>query len=65
MTLLFANLTNDFVLFQKVIYLVDAGELDQSAFQEAAAHFKHTAANDALYLVIIGEQLDDLISDRP
>ncbi|KIY62845.1 P-loop containing nucleoside triphosphate hydrolase protein [Cylindrobasidium torrendii FP15055 ss-10] len=54
MTLLFANLVNKFVVFQRMMYLVDAGEIDQSAFQAAAADFKKAAADDALYLVIMG-----------
>ncbi|KAG7440875.1 P-loop containing nucleoside triphosphate hydrolase protein [Guyanagaster necrorhizus] len=55
MTLLFGNLTNQFVIFQSVVNKVNEG--DQQAINDlpaAAASFRHVASKDALYLVIIG-----------
>jgi len=55
MTLLFGNLTQDFVNFQIVIDQANTG--NPTATQElpiAAEHFRHTAAKDASYLVFIG-----------
>ncbi|KAK0214486.1 P-loop containing nucleoside triphosphate hydrolase protein [Armillaria fumosa] len=55
MTLLFGNLTNQFVVFQAVINKVDQG--DQQALNELpaiAAAFRHVASKDAIYFVVIG-----------
>ncbi|KAK0457582.1 P-loop containing nucleoside triphosphate hydrolase protein [Desarmillaria tabescens] len=55
MTLLFGNLTNEFVIFQSVVNQADQG--DQQAINDlpaAAASFRHVASKDALYLVVIG-----------
>ncbi|KAF8919003.1 multidrug resistance protein 1 [Mucidula mucida] len=55
MTLLFGNLTNQFVKFQVVINNVDEGNQDAiDALPAVAAAFRHEASKDALYLVIIG-----------
>ncbi len=55
MTLLFGNLTNQFVIFQSVVNKVDQGD-EQAAndLPAAAAAFRHVASKDALYLVVIG-----------
>ncbi|KAK0481286.1 P-loop containing nucleoside triphosphate hydrolase protein [Armillaria novae-zelandiae] len=55
MTLLFGNLTNQFVIFQAVVNKVDQG--DQQALDElpaVAAAFRHVASKDAIYFVVIG-----------
>ncbi|KAK0201833.1 P-loop containing nucleoside triphosphate hydrolase protein [Desarmillaria ectypa] len=55
MTLLFGNLTNEFVIFQSVVNQADQG--NQQAINDlpaTAASFRHVASKDALYLVVIG-----------
>ena len=59
MSLLFGNLTQDFVNFTKVVYQVQAG--DASAADQipaAAAAFRHAANKGALYFTFIGACLD-------
>lgn len=56
MTLLFGNLTQDFVNFGETLALANAGNVTaQAAVPAAAANFRRTAANDASYLVYIGQ----------
>ena len=55
MTLLFANLTQQFVDFGRTVTEANAGNANAAAgLPAAAAAFRHTAAHDALYLVYIG-----------
>ncbi|KAH8104691.1 P-loop containing nucleoside triphosphate hydrolase protein [Cristinia sonorae] len=55
MSLLFGNLTQDFVKFQRVLAMAQAGDADaQTLLPQAAADFRHTSAKDASYLVYIG-----------
>ncbi|KAG6840985.1 hypothetical protein C0991_002875 [Blastosporella zonata] len=55
MSLLFGNLTQEFVTFGTTIAEANAGNITaHNALPAAAAHFRHTAANDASYLVYIG-----------
>lgn len=56
MSLLFGNLTQDFVTFGEAVSRAQSGDATApSEVLSAAAHFRHTAANDATYLVYIGE----------
>ena len=52
MTLLFGNLTQQFVEFTIVLNRQD--QLGPGAVEEAASNFRKTAAEDATYLVVIG-----------
>lgn len=60
MSLLFGNLTQDFISFQTVLLTSQdssnstAQAIAQGDLPEAAAHFRHVAALDASYLVYIG-----------
>lgn len=55
MSLLFGNLTQDFVAFGQTLLRAQNGDATAAAeVPAAAAHFRHTAANDASYLVYIG-----------
>lgn len=55
MSLLFGNLTEDFIVFQQTVAMADTGDATAIAdLPNAASHFRHTAANDASYLVYIG-----------
>ncbi|KAI0284634.1 P-loop containing nucleoside triphosphate hydrolase protein [Russula aff. rugulosa BPL654] len=55
MTLLFGDLTQDFVNFYNAIQNISPDDPQSSAkVNEAAAHFRHVAANDASYLTYIG-----------
>ncbi|KZV69067.1 P-loop containing nucleoside triphosphate hydrolase protein [Peniophora sp. CONT] len=57
MSLLFGNLTNQFVQFGATISSLQSDPSNaalQQHVDEAAAHFRHIAANDALYLFFIG-----------
>ncbi|THG99670.1 hypothetical protein EW026_g2717 [Hermanssonia centrifuga] len=55
MTLLFGNLVQDFVSFGTVLAQAKLGDANaQAGLPAAADQFKHTAANDASYLVYIG-----------
>lgn len=58
MSLLFGNLTQDFVNFGTVVAEGKAGNAAaQASVPAAAAHFRLTASHDASYLVYIGEWL--------
>lgn len=55
MSLLFGNLTQDFVNFGETLEMANAGNATAAAaLPAAAAHFRSTASNDASYLVYIG-----------
>jgi ATP-binding cassette subfamily B (MDR/TAP) protein 1 len=54
MTLLFGNLTAAFVEFGATVDAISRGQLDPSALGPVADHFKHTAAQNALWLTLIG-----------
>ncbi|TRM64132.1 ste6-like protein [Schizophyllum amplum] len=55
MSLLFGNLTQDFVVFQTLIAQAEAGNSDAAAnIPAAAAHFLHSSGQNASYLVYIG-----------
>lgn len=55
MSLLFGNLTQDFVDFTNAIKNETPNDPQSSArINEAAAHFRHVAANNASYLTYIG-----------
>ncbi|KAL4246649.1 GTPase-activating protein [Abortiporus biennis] len=55
MSLLFGNLTQDFIAFETILLQAQAGDAAAAANIPIAAHnFRHTAANDASYLVYIG-----------
>lgn len=55
MSLLFGNLTQDFVEFETVLGMAKSGNATaQANVPGAAAHFKHSSALDASYLVYIG-----------
>lgn len=58
MSLLFGNLTKDFVNFATITLASDAGDAAAiAAFPEVAASFRRVAALDATYLVYMGEHL--------
>lgn len=55
MSLLFGNLTQDFVNFYNAIQNISPDDPQSSArVDEAASHFRHVAALDASYLTYIG-----------
>ena len=55
MTLMFANLTQQFVAFGSAVTEAQAGDAAAAAkIAAAAAAFRRTSAQDALYLVYIG-----------
>jgi ATP-binding cassette, subfamily B (MDR/TAP), member 1 len=55
MSLLFGNLTQDFVNFTNAIQSINPDDPQSSArVDEAAVHFRHVAAQDASYLTYIG-----------
>jgi ATP-binding cassette subfamily B (MDR/TAP) protein 1 len=57
MSLLFGNLTNQFVEFGAAVNQLEGQPSNvtlQQSVQAAAVHFRHAAANDSLYLVFIG-----------
>lgn len=55
MSLLFGNLTQDFVEFEAILEQANNGDPNAiAAVPGSAAHFRHTAALDASYLVYIG-----------
>jgi len=59
MSLLFGNLTQEFVNFTQIIYQADnnvPGAADQ--ISAAAAHFRHASGMLAIYLVCMGACLD-------
>jgi ATP-binding cassette subfamily B (MDR/TAP) protein 1 len=56
MSLIFGNLTQDFVTFATVILKADAGDpVAKAGLPAAGAHFRHTASLDAGYLACIGK----------
>ncbi|KAL1744419.1 ste6-like protein [Schizophyllum fasciatum] len=55
MSLLFGNLTQDFVTFQMMLEQAKAGDADAAAqIPTAAANFRHSSSLNASYLVYIG-----------
>ncbi|EIN12716.1 P-loop containing nucleoside triphosphate hydrolase protein [Punctularia strigosozonata HHB-11173 SS5] len=55
MSLFFGNLTEDFVHFATVLAAANSGNTTAAAeFPAVRSHFRHTAANDASFLVYIG-----------
>jgi ATP-binding cassette subfamily B (MDR/TAP) protein 1 len=55
MSLLFGDLTQDFVDFNNAIQSIDTNDPQSTArVDEAAKRFRHIAAQDAAYLVYIG-----------
>jgi len=55
MSLLFGNLTQDFVDFTNAIQSITPDDPQSSVkVNEAASRFRHVAANDASYLTYIG-----------
>lgn len=55
MSLLFGNLTQDFVNFTQAIQNIDPNDPQSSAkVEETARGFRRVAANDASYLTYIG-----------
>jgi ATP-binding cassette subfamily B (MDR/TAP) protein 1 len=55
MSLLFGNLTQDFVDFTNAVQSITPDDPQSSIkVDEAARHFRHVAANDASYLTYIG-----------
>lgn len=54
MTLLFGNLTNAFVDFGTALEAINQGRLDPSALVPLADRFKDLAAENSLYLTVIG-----------
>ena len=55
MSLLFGNLTQDFVTFVTAVARAQSGDADAALLvPEAARVFKRTAARDAGYLALIG-----------
>jgi ATP-binding cassette, subfamily B (MDR/TAP), member 1 len=58
MSLLFGNLTQDFVTYSTIVNLANAGDPNAKAQQPAAAaHFRSTAGKDAGYLAAIGKTI--------
>ena len=56
MSLLFGNLTQDFVTYATVVLGAKAGNpLAQAALPAASAAFRHSASLDAGYLACIGK----------
>ena len=56
MSFLFGNLTESFVTFGTAVANANAGSAEaQARIMEAAAHVRHKASNDSLYLVVIGK----------
>lgn len=61
MSLLFGNLTQDFVNFSVATNNLDPNDPDSSTkLDEAAKAFRHVAAADASYLTYIGTSLTTL-----
>lgn len=54
MSIIFGNLTEDFVKFGIAIQGVSNGTTTEADVQSAAAGFRHSASHDALILVYIG-----------
>ena len=54
MTIIFGNLTNDFVNYGTAVDNVRDGTGSQSQVDDAAAIFRRSASRNALYLVYIG-----------
>ena len=58
MSLLFGNLTQDFVSFANASNNINSNDPDSTAkLDQAAANFRHIAAKDASYLTYIGPSL--------
>jgi ATP-binding cassette subfamily B (MDR/TAP) protein 1 len=57
MSLIFGNLTQDFVNFGSIIHLHSIGQATAAQVAQAAAQLRSTAAKDASYLVCIGKLL--------
>jgi len=55
MSLLFGNLTQAFVAFGQAVVEANDDPTAKAQLRIAAARFRHTAANDALYLTCIGK----------
>lgn len=54
MSIIFGNLTQSFVTFGTAVQNLHDGKGTQADVDVAAAHFRHTAADDAAILVYIG-----------
>jgi ATP-binding cassette subfamily B (MDR/TAP) protein 1 len=55
MALLFGRLTQDFVDFEMTLGFAQAGDASAEAMiPQAAASFRHSAAQNAIYFVILG-----------
>ena len=54
MSIIFGNLTQDFVTFGTALQGVSDGTATEADVQAAAAGFRHSASHDALILVYIG-----------
>ena len=54
MSIIFGNLTQSFVSFGTAVQELQAGTTTQEEVDAAAAHFRHVASQDALFLVYIG-----------
>lgn len=55
MSLLFGNLTQDFVTFQMMVISAQNGDAEAAAqIPQAAANFRHSSSLNASYLVYIG-----------
>ena len=58
MTLIFGNLTQDFLNFSNAIQNVNPNDPQTTAtVEEAARDFRHVAAQDASYLTYIGARV--------
>ena len=61
MSLLFGRFTQDFVDFQMTLFYAQAGDPTAAAkIPQVAANFRHSAAQNATYLVIIGTSMTSL-----
>ena len=62
MSLLFGNLTQDFVNFGIALNNLDPNDPESTTkLDQAAKNFRHVAANDASYLTYIGMSLVTLL----
>ena len=61
MSLMFGNLTQDFINFSTAIRNINPSNPQSSVqVEEAARHFRHVAALDASYLVYLGASISIL-----
>ena len=61
MSLIFGRFTQDFVDFQMALGLAHAGDQNAAArIPQAAANFRHNAAQNAIFFVIIGASMNSL-----